>query len=318
MNTVIEQARSRLRGAGYSLKTEKAYLTWIYRYLAFLKGKPLEQTTDLDIEAYLTHLANQWHVAVNTQKLALNSIVFLYKGVLKRSVGQLSFSLPTKKQRLPTVLTPDEVRAILMKLHGRRKLIISLLYGAGLRLSECLRLRTQDIDINHLAINVINGKGRKDRRTILPRQLVKPIQQAIELSVELQRDDQTKGVGVSLPYQLGNKYKYVRYRPSWAFLFPSSTWCEHPVHHVLCRHHIHPSVVQKAVRKSAKESGIVYKRVTCHTFRHSFATQLLSTGTDIRTVQELLGHSDVSTTQIYTHVIGEHYAGTRSPMDMLM
>lgn len=210
---------------------------------------------------------------------------------------------------------PNETKSILERLNDRARVVVSLLYGSGLRISECLRLRVQDLDFNRLSINVIDGKGRKDRQTLLSKHLVSPLKNYVKAGITLQREDQQHGVGVSLPYQLGNKYKYAGYLPAWTFIFPSNNWCIHPVTKIRCRQHLHASVIQKAIKRATKVSGITYKKVTCHTFRHNFTTDLLRQGADIRTVQELLGHSDVSTTQIYTHVLGKHYAGTASPLD---
>lgn len=193
---------------------------------------------------------------------------------------------------------------------------MSLLYGSGLRVSECLRLWVQDIDLEHLSITVKDGKGRKDRQTLLSRSLVPMLKQRIEQARALQQQDNLRGIGPSLPFALGRKYPSAYRQPGWMYLFPSTCLCAHPLTGVLCRHHLHDSVIRKALQPAVVASGI-RKKVNCHTFRHSFATHLLQSGYDIRTVQELLGHNDVATTQIYTHVIGQHYAGTVSPLDKL-
>ncbi len=191
------------------------------------------------------------------------------------------------------------------------------MYGSGLRVSECLQLRVQDIDFEHLSLTVHNGKGGKDRQTLLSSQLIEPLKLAIKRGIAVQAKDKEMGVGSSLPYQLGKKYKNAAFSASWAFIFPSANHCYHPVTGVLCRHHLHTSVIQKAIKVAANRANIHNKRVTCHAFRHSFASELIRSGSDILTVQELLGHSDIRTTQIYTHVIGKHYAGTNSPLDAL-
>lgn len=189
------------------------------------------------------------------------------------------------------------------------------MYSSGLRVSETLRLRVQDIDLEHLSLTVFNGKGRKDRKTLLSLTLVPELKGLIQSGIEQQRLDKEHGISVSLPYQMGKKARQSCYSPAWAFIFPSATTCAHPVTKLHVRHHLHSTVIHKAIKKAVTAAGLSHKRISAHTFRHSFATSLLSNGTDIRTVQELLGHSDVSTTQIYTHVLGNHYAGTRSPLD---
>ncbi len=270
-----------------------------------------------EVKAYLSWLANERHVAVNTQKVALNALVFLYHKVLRRDLGELGFTLASRQRYIPTVLNPSEVRGILEQLDGTKKLVVELMYGSGLRVSKALRLRVQDVDLCRFALTVRSGKGRKDRQTLLSKNLEQPLSLAIDNAIAVQQEDNLQGVGSSLPVGLGRKYPNAHTSTGWAFLFPSTTWCRHPVTKIRCRHHLHQTVIRKALKVAVAKAGITNKRVNCHTFRHSFATRLLSTGTDIRTVQELLGHNDVKTTQIYTHVLGQHYAGTRSPMDDL-
>ena len=313
----MESLRREMRLRGYSIRTEKTYLFWIKRFIYFVHKRHPRDVGASEVTAFLSMLASDKHVAVNTQKVALNALVFMYHKVLKQPLGDLGFKLATKQRTLPTVLAPEEVAAILAKLDGRNRLIIELLYGSGLRISECLRLRVKDIDLQRLAITVFHGKGRKDRQTLLPSSVVSALKEAIEHAAAQQRVDNKSGIGCSLPHALSRKYPSAFRSEAWAFLFPSSKLSDHPVTGRLCRHHLHETVVRKFLKQAVLEAGINRKRVTCHTFRHSFATQMLASGTDIRTVQELLGHNDLSTTQIYTHVLGRHYAGSMSPLDQL-
>jgi site-specific recombinase XerD len=191
------------------------------------------------------------------------------------------------------------------------------MYGSGLRVSECLRLRVQDIDLDRYALTIRDRKGKKDRQTLLSPRLKEPLLEAIHQGIHVQQLDNRQNIGCSLPHALGRKYPNAFRSPGWAYIFPSCTLCTHPVSGLTCRHHLHSTVITKALRQAVRRAGITIKRVNCHTFRHSFATHMLSNGTDIRTVQELLGHNDVKTTQIYTHVLGQHYAGSQSPLDHL-
>ncbi len=299
------------------MATEKTYLVWIKRYINFTGNRHPKTVDPAEISNYLSCLANQYHVSVNTQKTALNALVFLYQKFLRIEVGDLGFQLARKQRQLPSVLTPTEVRRILDQLSGRNKLILQILYGSGLRVSECLRLRVQDINLEQLSLTVVNGKGWKDRKTLLSPSLRSVLLNQIRLAKEIQHRDNLKGVGCSLTPALSRKYPAAFRSPNWAYIFPSSGLCPHPLTGEICRHHLHPTVVRKFLQPAVRQAGITDKRVTAHTFRHSFATHMLSKGADIRTVQELLGHNDVSTTQIYTHVIGRHFAGSTSPLEDL-
>lgn len=314
----LEAVRADMRLRGYSIKTEKSYLEWTRQYIRFVGKRHPREVEPAEITRFLTHLAVNRHVAINTQKSALNALVYLYQKYLKIEVGDLGFRLATKQRHLPAVLTPSEVKSILDQLNGRNKLIIALLYGSGLRINECLRLRVQDVDLLHLSLVVRDGKGNKDRQTLLSANLVPALSAAIDADVKLQSQDNEHGVGSAIPPALARKYPHAWRTPAWAFVFPASGWCSNPYDGTLCRYHLHDSVVRKFLAPAVKKANIVNKRVNCHTFRHSFATVLLAAGTDIRSVQELLGHNDVKTTQIYTHVLGRHYAGTSSPLDTLM
>lgn len=311
----IEDLRSNIRMRGYSLSTEKTYLLWVRRFIYFT-GNVHPATVPLSqVSAYLTYLAMQRQVSVNTQKTALNAIAFLFEKYLKRDMGDLGFRLASKQQTLPTVLSVEEVKSVLAKLEGRNRLILQLLYGSGLRVSECLSLRVQDVDLNRFALTIHNGKGRKDRQTLLSTQLKTELESQIERAIAVQRKDNHRGVGSSMTAAMSRKYPNAFKSDGWAYIFPASKLCHHPITGEICRHHLHPTVVRKFLSEAVKSAGLQHKRVTAHTFRHSFATHMLARGADIRTVQELLGHNDVSTTQIYTHVLGRHYAGTSSPLD---
>ncbi|MDF2182722.1 integron integrase [Neptuniibacter sp. CAU 1671] len=313
----LNHIRQELRLRGYSMRTEKTYLQWIKRYIYFHRLTHPAQMGSVEVRAFLTWLANEQNVAVNTQKTALNALAFLYQKVLHIELGDLDFQHARQYRRLPVVLTPAEVGLILAQLDERNQLIFSLLYGSGLRITECLRLRIQDIGLTDGSITVRNGKGNKDRKTVLGQRLHEPLKNQIQQALVIQAEDNQQGYGPSLPNALGKKYPNAFRQPAWMFLFPSSGLCKHPISGELCRHHLHDSVPRKALKVALAKTNLHHKRVSCHTFRHSFATQLLEAGRDIRTVQELLGHSDVRTTQIYTHVIGQHFAGTRSPLDNL-
>jgi len=313
----IESLRRDIRLRGYSIRTEKTYLYWIRFFIHYhQKRHPADMGAE-EVKAFLSHLASDRNVAINTQKVALNALAFLYAKFLQVELGELGFTLATKQRSLPVVLSPAEVARILEQLSGSKRLFIELLYGSGLRISECLRLRVQDIDLERLAIVVRDGKGHKDRQTLLSPKSVEALKAAITAGLTLQAEDNEKGIGPSLPYALGKKYPNAYRSPIWAFVFPSVSVCEHPVTGVVCRHHLHDSVMRKALKPAVIRAGIYNKKVNCHTFRHSFATHMLQGGTDIRSLQELLGHNDVKTTQIYTHVLGLHYAGRSSPLDQL-
>jgi len=313
----MQSVRSACRLRNYSLRTEKTYLHWIRRYILYTNKRHPAECGAVEVVAFLSHLAEEKLVSVNTQKVALNALVFLYRHVIKSELGDLGFKTARKQRQLPVVLNRDEVRKIIDQLSGRDKLIFQLLYGSGLRISECLRLRIKDLNTQQLSVTVIDGKGKKDRQTLLAKSLVPVIKEQQVIAQKLQADDIRHGVGTAMDPALARKYPKAASSPAWAFLFPSSRWCGHPLTGEVCRYHLHPTVPSRALRTAVETAGLNYKRINCHTFRHSFATHLLASGTDIRNVQELLGHNDVKTTQIYTHVIGEHYAGTISPIEAL-
>lgn len=313
----IHEIRQYLRLRGYSIRTEKSYLYWIKYFIRFHDLQHPKGMGAEEVVSFLNYLANHQNVAINTQKVALNALAFLYNQFLKQPLGDLGFRHATKPRKLPIVIGPDEVERILACLADRNRLIFSFLFGSGLRISECLRLRIKDLDFGSNSLMVHDGKGGKDRVTLLSNRLKNAVDAQIQHALYIQKTDNLKGIGPSLPNALGRKYPNAYRQPAWMFLFPSSGICQHPDTGILCRHHLHQSVARKSLAKAVIDANLSHKRINCHTFRHSFATELLRSGRDIRTVQELLGHSDVATTQIYTHVIGQHFAGTISPLDHL-
>lgn len=313
----LDAVRADIRRRGYSMYTEKTYLLWIKRFINFTNQTHPAEVEVGQIAAYLSELAVKWHVSPNTQRVVLNALVFLFEKHLGREVGELGFTLARKKRHVPTVLTQEEVAEVLSQLEGRNRIIVQLMYGSGLRVGECLRIRVQDVNFDRLSLTIHNGKGRKDRVAILSRNVVSGLHDLIESAIQNQAADAEMGIGVSMSPALIRKYPKASCSPAWAYLFPSSGHCPHPLTGELVRHHLHPTAARKFLKAAVARTSIRNKRVTCHTFRHSFATHLLASGTDIRTVQELLGHNDVKTTEIYTHVLGEHFAGTSSPLDRL-
>jgi integron integrase len=302
----------------YSIRTEDAYVQWIKRFILFHgKRHPLEMG-ESEVEAFLNHLAVEGNVAASTQNQALSALLFLYKFVLDRPLRDRIDVLRAKRpRRLPVVLTRAEVRAILTQLDDHKHLMACLLYGSGLRLMECLRLRIKDVDFGQNHILVRDGKGQKDRVTLLPRSLIEPLESQIALVRRLHERDLGEGFGrVYLPHALAEKYPNADRQFGWQYLFPAPQRSIDPRTGIERRHHLGETALQKVIRGAVRRAGIV-KPASCHSLRHSFATHLLEGGQDIRTVQELLGHKDVSTTMIYTHVLNQGPLGVRSPIDFL-
>lgn len=317
MSIFLNTIRDVIRTKRYSRRTEKSYLYWIKAFIIFNNKQHPNDMGAFEIDRFLTHLAVNRGVTAATQNQALCSIIFMYKHVIKRKITGLAFSYAKKPKNIPCVLSPLEVIAILSQLKNPYKLIVSILYGAGLRLNEVLRLRIKDIDFHNHTIFVFQGKGNKDRVTLLPQEIESDLKQQILKAKELHDTDLSHGYGLaSVPPSLVRKYKNAMKDFSWQFIFPSTTMCRHPVDNYVCRHHIHDSTFSKNLRFALLKTDIA-KKVSAHTFRHSFATALLQNGTDIRTVQTLLGHVDLRTTEIYTHVIGSQFAGTLSPFDRI-
>ncbi|MGL4206973.1 MAG: integron integrase [Aeromonadaceae bacterium] len=303
----------------YSMATIEAYLHWIIGFIRFNKMRHPSEMGSEQVGAYLSYLANERHVAAKTQALALNALVFLYKTVLQQPLAlDITFRRSQRAPKLPTVLTQGEVRALLLAMPVHLRLPAQLMYGSGLRLMEAMRLRVQDLDFHYLCVMVWNGKGGKHRRVTLASELVQPLREQISAVQRYYLSDLQNEhyAGVWLPDALSRKYPNASKELGWHYLFPATRLSADPANGLIRRHHLDPSTVQKAVRQTARQLAI-HKPVSCHTLRHSFATHLLARGADIRTVQEQLGHSDVRTTQIYTHVLQQGASGVRSPLSDL-
>lgn len=313
---LVDALRERIRVKHYSHRTEQAYLGWIRRFITYHKGRHPREMSGPEVQAFLNHLAMERRVAASTQNQALSAVLFLYREVLEIELPWLDELVRAKRpDRLPVVLTREEVARVLANLEGVNALIGGLLYGAGLRVTECLRLRVKDIDFGYGEIIVRDGKGQKDRRTVLPRTLEESLRRQLSrVKLFHEQDLRTGQPGVSLPFALAKKYPRAQRLWPWQFIFPARRLCSSPYTGQPIRHHLLPDGIQRAVKRAVHASG-VEKPVSCHTFRHCFATHLLESGYDIRTVQELLGHADVSTTMIYTHVLNRGGRGVRSPLD---
>ena len=310
----LETVRQTIRRRHLSYSTEKQYLDYIKDFILFSgKRHPADMGAD-EIRAYLNHLASDRHVASSTQNTALCALLFVYRHVIKRDLQEISeIDWAKRSEHVPEVFTPDEAKRVLSHLSGTPKLVASLLYGCGLRLNEALQLRIKDIDFGYNQITVHEGKGAKDRRVMLPKSLIEPLRVQIETAKHVQALDVSNGIGVSMPDALAQKYPDADKSAGWQYVFPAARYAIDPRSGIVKRHHLLPDSIQRAVKIAVKGAGIV-KHASCHTFRHSFATHLLEAHYDIRTVQELLGHKDVKTTMIYTHVLNKGPA-VRSPLD---
>ena len=317
---MLDIIRGKIRLKHYSIRTEQAYTDWIKRYILYFDKVHPKDLGAAEVEAFLTHLAVARNVSANTQNQAKSALLFLYKEVLGSELPWLDDVQQAKTpKRLPVVLTQDEVSKILSRLEGTQHLVVSLLYGTGMRILEALRLRVKDVDFARKEILIRDGKGFKDRVTMLPLSLIAPLKAHLEKVKNLHEADLAKGYGaVYMPQALGKKYPYAAHDWAWQYVFPSGKLSVDPRSDdaVIRRHHVQDQAIQRAVRQAVVDAGIV-KPATPHTFRHSFATHLLESGYDIRTVQELLGHSDVATTMIYTHVLNKGGCGVSSPLDIL-
>jgi integron integrase len=314
--TLLERMRHRIQALQYSLQTEKAYLQWIRRYVEFHDFANPKDLESADIERFLTMLAVDRKVAASTQNQALAAILFLYKEVLGIELPRLSNIIRAKASRhLPVVLTASEVQRVLAAMKGTPRVIACLLYGSGLRVSEGLRLRVKDVDFGYRQIVVRDGKGNKDRISLLPESLSPILKRHLDrVRTLFDSDRANQRPGVMLPRALKAKYPGAATSWSWFFVFPARGFCRDPYDGEPVRFHAHPKHMQRAVQAAVAMAGI-QKPASCHTFRHSFATHLLEQGYDIRTVQELLGHSDLKTTMIYTHVLNKGGRGVVSPLD---
>jgi integron integrase len=322
---LLDQYRDQLRIKQYSPRTEETYLKWAREYIRYhnpdlahgqVTIHPSQMTVN-EINQFITHLVVERKISESTQNQALSAILFLYRHVLQITLDEIALTplRPQKNKRVPTVLSKDEVRAVIANLDGVYKLMAQILYGSGLRLMECLRLRIKDVDFDNHQIIVRDGKGGDDRLTMLPDSLIPPLRQHILQVQATHRQDLANGFGaVHLPYALEKKYTNAQRDWIWQYLFPAPNLSQDPRTGITQRHHIHETALQKAVKEAAQRAKI-QKRVSPHTFRHSFATHLLQNGYDIRTVQELLGHKDVKTTMIYTHVLQRGGLAVKSPLD---
>lgn len=316
---LLDQVRDRLRTKHYSYRTEQSYLHWIKRFILFHGKRHPKEMAESEIESFLTDLAVRRKVAAATQNQAFNAILFLYREVLGvELVGGIEAVRAKRPKRLPTVMSRSEVELVLSGIGGVPGMACRLIYGAGLRARECLRLRVKDLDFKLNQILVRHGKGGRDRITVFPENVKADLQKHLRRVRMLHKDDLAKGYGeVFLPNAMGRKYPRAAQHWGWQYVFPSQSLSRDPRSGKTRRHHIDPSTLRKAIKKAVRLAGI-HKPVGCHTFRHSFATHLLEDGYDIRTVQELLGHKDVSTTMIYTHVLVRGGRGVVSPLDALV
>jgi len=315
---LLDDVRAELRIRHYSRRTEESYLAWVRRFVLFSGKRHPREMGGTEIQAFLAELAMEKRVSASTQNQAMCALLFLYRDVLK--MDDLTLTLATRAQRperLPVVLTKQEVRAILDRTKGTVSLVACLLYGAGLRLMECMTMRVKDIDFARKEIVVRDGKGQKDRVTMLPEAVAEPLKKHLQKARALHDKDLAQGAGrVALPEAIARKYLNADREWGWQWVFPATSRYVDRASGIQRRHHLHESVIQRAMKQAVRESGIT-KPASCHTLRHSFATHLLEAGYDIRTIQELLGHSDVRTTMIYTHVLNRGGRGVHSPFDTL-
>ena len=317
---ILDQVRNTLRLNHYSIHTERTYIDWIKRYIAFHQMQSRHDLADGErkIESFLTHLAVDARVASATQNQAMNALVFLYKHVLSWPLDKpINAIRAPRKLNVPVVLTREEVARIIPLMDGTSQLVVKLLYGSGLRIMEAVRLRVKDIDFAMKSITVHSGKGDKDRVTTFPASAAMLLQNHLDKVRVLHQQDLAQGHGqVYLPHALARKYAGAATEWGWQYVFPARDLATDPLDGKIRRHHIDPSVVNKSIKVAARRAGIT-KIISAHTFRHSFATHLLQRGTDIRTIQALLGHNDVSTTMIYTHILQQGGHGVSSPLDDL-
>jgi integron integrase len=313
---LFETLKAAIQTRHYSRRTGQAYLHWIKRFIVFTGKRHPRELGAAEVTAFLTHLAVDCRVAAATQNQALAALLFLYKEVLGEPLPWLDDIVRAKRPvRRPTVLSADEAQRLLGNMRGPKWLMASLLYGAGLRLRECLNLRVKDVDFGYRQILVRDGKGGKDRITVLPASVIEPLQAHLIRVKALHERDLAQGYGdVELPDALMRKYPRAQHEWAWKFVFPSYKRSVDPATGVIRRHHVYQDYLIRGVKQAALAAGIA-KHVSCHTLRHSFATHLLENGYDIRTVQELLGHSSVETTMIYTHVMNKGGRGVKSPLD---
>lgn len=311
----LDRFRYFLRQQNMTLATERAYVYWAYQFIVYNERKHPDELGPAEVDRFLSYLAIEKQCAANTQALALNALVFMFQRFMQKPLGELAFARPSRGRRLPVVFSHDEAQRVISNMAGSLRLMASLMYGSGLRVSECIRLRVKDVDFSMREIIVREGKGNKDRHTVLPTTLVPLLQRQIGRVRDLHEDDLHNGYGkVYLPNALAKKYPNAEIELAWQYVFPSQTVAADPRSGQLRRHHVHVNTIQRAVKAAVRKAG-VDKNASCHTFRHSFATRMLESGYDIRTIQELLGHADIATTEIYTHVLNRGGRGVLSPID---
>lgn len=315
----LDKVRGVLRVHHYSIRTEEVYIQWIKRFILFHNKRHPTEMGEKEISLFLSHLATDKHVTASTQNQALSALLFLYKKVLNMNLQWMDEIVRAKRSRkLPVVLTKSEVTKVLASITGRNAVIARLLYGTGMRLMECLRLRIKDVDFELNQITVRAGKGDKDRITTLPESIIPELREQIALAKRLHDADRLEGYGrVEMPYALDRKYPSAGIEFGWQYVFPSLKRSVNPRTKKIGRHHLDEKNIGRAIRNAARKNAI-YKPVSSHTLRHCFATHLIESGYDIRTVQELLGHKDVKTTMIYTHVLNKGGRGVKSPLDTAM
>lgn len=315
---LLDQVRHEVRVRQYAYSTEKTYVHWVRTFVLFHGKRHPREMGPLEVKAFLTHLAVNRNVSASTQNQALCALVFLYRHVLEQDLGELGdYAWSKRPPRVPVVLTVDEVEAVLGGMKGVPRLIAELMYGTGMRVSEVMRLRVHDLDFQRGIISIRDAKGGKDRTATLPEVHVPALRAQLEHAKKVHEKDLREGFGkVALPYALREKYPHAETAWGWQYVFPSSNRSVDPHGGVTRRHHVYPSTIQNGVKGAAREAGMT-KHVKTHTLRHSFATHLLESGTDIRTIQTLLGHSDVKTTMIYTHVVKQGPLGVTSPIDRM-
>ena len=316
MSKLLDDLRTAIRTRHYSPRTEKAYVDWVRRFIEFHGRRHPATLGATEVSLFLNHLATECKVAASTQNQALSAVIFFYREVLRAELPWLDDLVRVRRPaRLPTVLTRDEVRALLAEMHGVMWLVASMLYGSGTRLLETLRTRVQDLDLERCELTVRRGKGQRDRVTLLPERLAAPLREHLDRVRAQHHGDLARDAGhVAIPPSLARKYPAASREWGWQWVFPGTRIHTDAETGHRRRHHLHESAVQRAVRGAAVRARLT-KRCTCHTLRHSFATHLLEAGYDIRTIQELLGHRDVATTMIYTHVLNRGGRGVKSPLD---
>lgn len=312
----ISKLRNEIRRRGYASRTERSYINWISRFVRYHKNQKLVNLEKTDVEEYLNFLVNEREVANSTHNQALCAIVFLFKNVIQKDIsGMENLKYSKKSQTLPTVLSKEEARLVISNMKGMPKLVTFLLYGTGMRISEAMRLRVQDVDFQNSQIYIRNSKGLKDRTTLLPKPLKKTLLKQLNRVKKIHEVDLLKGYGrAPVPKAIARKYPTSETDSSWQYVFPSSIISENKRSGKLCRHHASPSTIRKEIKRAVKLTGIS-KKVSAHTFRHTFATQMLQSGYDIRLVQDLLGHKNIKTTQKYTHVTNRK-KDIKSPIEL--